>query len=92
MSYKQRMALAWANLNSFTWDEFIGKKPENWDRLPDFSRDQPCKHNLIREKFNELSNELGEKATSWAWWKYHLRRSWIRWAIWYYLKRKRCSI
>ena len=89
MTYKQRMAQAWVNLNCFRWDNFIGDKPENWDDIPEYSETRPCKYNLIHVKFIEISNELGEKATSRAWWKYELKRSWLRWFIYWHFTRKR---
>lgn len=89
MTYKQRMARAWINLNCYRWDDFIGEKPENWDSLPDYSKTNPCKYNIISPHMTDLKVELGgEKTTSRAWWKYELKRSWFRWFIYWYFTRK----
>ena len=83
MTRKQKLAQAWVDLNCYRWNDYLGDPPEGWE-------DNNSRDTIIWDIMKKIEAEIGgEKATSRAWWKYHLHRSWIRWVIWYYIKRER---
>lgn len=57
------LAEIWNTLNVWEWHEKAGEKPENFDELPDFSRDKDVesKYTYVSPIINEIINKIGYK-------------------------------
>lgn len=54
LSKTDRLGLAYCRMNDWKWDEFIGPKPEGFDQLPNFDRnDRMRNHHPILAKILE---------------------------------------
>lgn len=89
MRRKERLGLAYATLNGWEWDDFIGEKPENFDNLLNWCREDKTvitKSYYISPKMDEIEKEIGKAACSRYWWKFALKKGFVPWFMWYYLK------
>jgi hypothetical protein len=81
-----RFGKAYATLNTWEWDEYIGKKPEGFDDLKNYDRDKTVitKNTIITPYMNFIHDLIGEKNCNRYWWKYELHRNYLKWLIWWY--------
>lgn len=50
-------------LNHWQWPDELGEKPENWDTMPDHSKDNSVntKYKIIMPIMNKIENKIGQK-------------------------------
>lgn len=71
-----RMGLAYCRMNCFKWDEYMGEKPEGFEKN---------KYELLKSSMKKIRNLLGENNCSKYWWIFELGRTEDEWAHWYYV-------
>lgn len=81
---EERLGLAYCRLLDHQWDSYIGKKPEGYDELPEFSNGgEPSKHWFAVPRIVGIVRLLGEAKVSWYYWKFVLGRTYDEWVRWW---------
>lgn len=98
MNRKERLGRAYVNMNSWEWDDFVGEKPAGFDTMPSWSTDNDDDTNCgvkmyyLSPKMQEITEEIGEAACSWYWWKFALNKCYVQWFLWYYPRLICCKL
>lgn len=93
MNRKERLGLAYVNMNNWKWDDFVGEKPSGFDVMPSWSNDNDDDTNsgvkmyYLSPQMQKIIEEIGEAACSRYWWKFALNKCYIQWFLWYYPQR-----
>ena len=97
LSKTDRLGLACCRLDCVLWDEILGPKPDGFDGLPEFSKDDSrpfhrhrhtrSKHDYTKPAYDAIESIIGEANTSRCFWKFILRRSEEAWFRWYSVDR-----
>lgn len=71
---KEELCRIYDNLNSWRWDDRLGKKPNGWDDLPNYRRTSigkmffNSKYKIIRPIMAQIEEEIGKKKLlEWHW-------------------------
>ena len=87
-----RLGLAYCRLNTWKWDDVLGPKPEGFDELPDYDKEDEAsacqevktKMDYLRRPLQAIEEIIGWVNTSRCWWKFVLGKTdeeWFRWFV-----------
>lgn len=92
-----RLGLACCRLHSLMWDEILGPKPDGFDELPRFSKDEKrpfhriqhtrSKSDYTNPAYEAIEKIIGEANASRCFWKFILGRPEEAWFRWYTVDR-----
>ena len=81
LSRMERLGLAWCRMNSWEWDEMLGKKPEGFDGMAERPDILPNKYALICHQMARIEQMLGMPYLNLCWFRFALGKSeeeWLR--------------
>lgn len=88
-----RLGLAYCRLNSYEWDDICGKKPKDFDGLPDTGYEtrrgvwrlttKRSKCDYILPLIALINHIIGEENTSRCWWKFVRGKTETEWFQWW---------
>jgi hypothetical protein len=81
----QVLARIYNNLNSWKWDEALGKKPEGWDALPAWDKEHKVitKAEIIRPIMDMIESIIGKKECLRHHWVSGLNRTNEQFEVWW---------